>query len=496
MAGDVEILKEYLLSLGFKVDEKSSKAFDWSLGKLDLRALALAKTMKAVALTTVDMVAQFARSMEKMYYSSEKANSTVGNIQALEYAGKQVGLGAGTMQSALEGMARAMRTNPGLQELVESFGIPVKGRDMADVAKDFLKTLTKMDHMVGAQFASMFGIDSDTLFLLTKHADEFERMEAARKKMAADAGLNTEDAAKAGRELAQIMNTLAEKWDILSSTLKVELLPTLKAMADFANKVIDGVTKLSANWGKSAEVQKVSEGSWWDRLKFLMSGNAAKAAMNIVSPSQPTSTGSRISSGRVMQPGELPNALNQPSSGPVAAPTAPPQGGSDPASRLAALEARYGLPKGLLDRVWAKESARGKNKGPSRAGAMGDFQFMKNTWGEWGGGGDINSFEDSSLAAARYLANLSRKYNGDVTKMLAAYNWGQGNVDRKGLGAMPWETRDYVKIGEGLGQISVQSKTDIVVHGTEPASTAKLVANGQEQAARDVARNISKVVMQ
>jgi len=45
---------------------------------------------------------------------------------------------------------------------------------------------------------------------------------------------------------------------------------------------------------------------------------------------------------------------------------------------------------------------------------------------------------------SRYLKQLLDKYDGDLDRALAAYNWGQGNLDRKGLEQMPQETRDYL----------------------------------------------------
>jgi soluble lytic murein transglycosylase-like protein len=47
--------------------------------------------------------------------------------------------------------------------------------------------------------------------------------------------------------------------------------------------------------------------------------------------------------------------------------------------------------------------------------------------------------------AARYLSQLRASLGGDLTKAVAAYNWGIGNVKSKGLAAAPQETRNYAK---------------------------------------------------
>jgi soluble lytic murein transglycosylase-like protein len=64
--------------------------------------------------------------------------------------------------------------------------------------------------------------------------------------------------------------------------------------------------------------------------------------------------------------------------------------------------------------------------------------------------------EQNLLGGSRYLKQLLDKYDGDLDQTLAAYNWGQGNVDRKGLEQMPQETRDYlIKVREGLTKQTV-----------------------------------------
>lgn len=79
----------------------------------------------------------------------------------------------------------------------------------------------------------------------------------------------------------------------------------------------------------------------------------------------------------------------------------------------------------------------------SRVGALGIAQFMPATAVDELG--SVNAALDPAQAipgAARYLARL---YNatGTWAQALAAYNWGIGNVQRKGIGAAPAETRDY-----------------------------------------------------
>lgn len=117
---------------------------------------------------------------------------------------------------------------------------------------------------------------------------------------------------------------------------------------------------------------------------------------------------------------------------------------------FASLEEKYRLPTGLLDSVWNAESSRGRNM-VSPAGAQGHFQFMPATAAEVGVK-DPNDLNDSASGAARYLRTLLDQ-TGELPKALAAYNWGIGNVQRKGLEQAPAETRNYIeKVTSGMAQ--------------------------------------------
>lgn len=86
----------------------------------------------------------------------------------------------------------------------------------------------------------------------------------------------------------------------------------------------------------------------------------------------------------------------------------------------------------------------------SRAGAIGEMQLMPATARSLGV--DPRNDDQNLRGGAKYLRSLMTRYNGDLTKALAAYNAGPGAVDRYG-GPPPYkETQAYV--GDILERLS------------------------------------------
>ncbi|WP_052589323.1 M23 family metallopeptidase [Luteipulveratus mongoliensis] len=90
---------------------------------------------------------------------------------------------------------------------------------------------------------------------------------------------------------------------------------------------------------------------------------------------------------------------------------------------------RYGLPWTLLAGIGMEETAHGKNKGTSSAGAKGLMQFMPATWrwmgvdGDGDGRADINNDADSAMSAANYLTRSGAKKNPQgVRDAIYSYN--------------------------------------------------------------------------
>ena len=96
----------------------------------------------------------------------------------------------------------------------------------------------------------------------------------------------------------------------------------------------------------------------------------------------------------------------------------------------------------------------------SWAAASGLWQFIPGTGSRFGLRrtaqiDERNSFDEATRASARYLKFLANRYNGNWELAMAAYNCGEGNVDRavRRAGSMnywaaypflPQETRNYV----------------------------------------------------
>ncbi|HBR0482338.1 TPA: lytic transglycosylase domain-containing protein [Klebsiella pneumoniae] len=180
------------------------------------------------------------------------------------------------------------------------------------------------------------------------------------------------------------------------------------------------------------------EKSYWDTTKTLLS----KIADAIVTPAGASSLEPSIG-------GYQPNVpLNAQAARPGAKGRAFLQA---MAGEFGALEGKYGLPAGLLSSVAATESG-GDPFAESKAGAKGLFQFMPGTAKDMGlKGRDVFDPHKSADAAGRYLRFLLDATGGDLEKTLASYNWGLGNVQKKGMDNLPSETRNYVpKVMAGM----------------------------------------------
>jgi len=104
---------------------------------------------------------------------------------------------------------------------------------------------------------------------------------------------------------------------------------------------------------------------------------------------------------------------------------------------------KYDVDPALLAAVVETESSFRTNA-RSQVGARGLMQLMPRT-GRWLGARNLYNADQNVDAGAKYLKYLTARFDGNLTKTVAAYNAGEGNV-RRYNGIPPFrETRAYVR---------------------------------------------------
>jgi hypothetical protein len=104
------------------------------------------------------------------------------------------------------------------------------------------------------------------------------------------------------------------------------------------------------------------------------------------------------------------------------------QGQWNKEQKLSLLEKEYGLPAGVLDKIWLAESSRGANA-KSHDDIFGDFQTKISSGRPYGITPD-SGWDEQASGTAKMYRDLLKYYGGDSRKALAAYFDGQGNLDK------------------------------------------------------------------
>lgn len=126
---------------------------------------------------------------------------------------------------------------------------------------------------------------------------------------------------------------------------------------------------------------------------------------------------------------------------------------------IEAAASKYGVDADLVKSVIKAES-NGNPEAVSPVGAQGLMQLMPNT-AKWMGVKDSFDPAQNIEGGTKYLGYLLKKYGGDESKALAAWNFGEGNI-AKGK-PLPKETRDFVaKVQSGKGEAITGEKQTTV----------------------------------
>ena len=175
---NAETLKDFLISLGFKVDEAGARKFDAVVAGITLKAIELGVKVEAAALSVVAFAAKIASGLDDLYWASQRTGATVEGIKQIGYAVSQVGGSVDGARGSLENLARFMRNNPGAEGFLNRLGVQTRDasgnmRDMATIFTGVGQRLSSMPYYRANQYAQMLGLDENTLMAMRRGIGQF-----------------------------------------------------------------------------------------------------------------------------------------------------------------------------------------------------------------------------------------------------------------------------------------------------------------------------------
>ncbi|HEL4803550.1 TPA: hypothetical protein UOK37_005521 [Klebsiella pneumoniae] len=209
---NAETLKDFLISLGFKVDEAGARKFDAVVAGTTLKAIELGVKVEAAALSVVAFTAKIASGLDDLYWASQRTGATVEGIKQIGYAVSQVGGSVDGARGSLENLARFMRNNPGAEGFLNRLGVQTRDasgnmRDMATIFTGVGQRLSSMPYYRANQYAEMLGLDENTLMAMRRGIGEYMGQYNAMKKAI---GFNPDQAATASNRFMTSLRSLSE----------------------------------------------------------------------------------------------------------------------------------------------------------------------------------------------------------------------------------------------------------------------------------------------
>ncbi|HGJ4654726.1 TPA: lytic transglycosylase [Salmonella enterica subsp. enterica serovar Saintpaul] len=199
---NAETIKDFLVSLGFDIDEAGASKFDSVLAGTTANAIKMGLAVEGAALTVVAFTAKIASGLDNLYWASQRTGATVQGIQSIGYAVSQVGGSVDAARTSLESLSRFVRNNPGAEGFLNRLGVQTRDasgnmRDMAAIFTGVGQKLSSMPYYRANQYAQMLGIDENTLMAMRRGVGGFSGQYSA---MAKSIGFNADEAARSSNK--------------------------------------------------------------------------------------------------------------------------------------------------------------------------------------------------------------------------------------------------------------------------------------------------------
>jgi tail lysozyme len=209
-----DILREYLIRLGYKIDDASYKKFKSAVAASAKEVAGLGSVTVATATAIGISVEKVAREFEGLYYASQRTGETVNRLKSYGFAAKQIGIAYDQSASALDSFTTAQRLNPGIKGFVGLGGGTGTGpvEQMTNFVEHQKKLYGESGYYVAAMNAELAGIPEATFLQIWNNLPKLRAANAEMNRMRQEAGLS-------GRKFTDDSVAFTNAWDHLLGSL-------------------------------------------------------------------------------------------------------------------------------------------------------------------------------------------------------------------------------------------------------------------------------------
>ena len=250
-------IQEFLVQLGFKIDSSQLGKFTSSLLSVSKQVVGISLALEGAAIALTAFTTKIASELENLFYSSQRAGTTIQNLQALQYAFGQTGQGAESAAAMMENFRMALRMNPAVEGFLQGLGIMTKGTDgkLKDTTALFESFISNMRQRLAAgtpfailaQMAEQVGIGSNQLLQSMQMQPQRLAAEAQLKAKQGLLGFNPDAFGKTSVEFMNSLRDLGNTIETIFQKIGTSILPDVTASIKELNATI------LANHGNVAE---------------------------------------------------------------------------------------------------------------------------------------------------------------------------------------------------------------------------------------------------
>jgi hypothetical protein len=241
-----DVIREFLVSLGFRTDEKSLKKFTDGVEGATKAVSKLVVGIAGAALTVSAGVAAFAANMEALYFAAQKTGASATNLKAFEKAAVNFGAASGDALQSVQSLARWMRETPGSEGFLASLGVNTRKangelKDTTELMVELGQALKDKPYTVARQYGSMLGIGEDTLRAMMNgdFSQELEKQQALLK----DAGY--EEATRKAHEFGVKLREIQTRIEAVGVTIGTYLIDVINKSGPIILPILD---KIAEGW--------------------------------------------------------------------------------------------------------------------------------------------------------------------------------------------------------------------------------------------------------